>query len=102
PRLPPHVAGLAEQRLGLAEEPLRIAERTAEHLGEPARPQRLGETRCVAELAEDPDRLAEIPTGSDQIAVRLLDRAEHPQRFTVDDTIARRDGVGEQLPPEHE
>src|SRR5690606_597058 len=62
PRLPPHVAGLAEQRLGLAEEPLRIAERTAEHLGEPARPQRLGETRRVAELAEDPDRLAEIPT----------------------------------------
>src|SRR5690606_41454774 len=33
---------------------------------------------------------------------RSLDRAEHPQRFTVDDTIARRDGVGEQLPPEHE
>ena len=97
PGPPAHVADAVVDRVGLAEVPLGVGERTTEDLGEPPRPQRGGEVPVVAELAEDVDGPTEVLAGCDEIAVELLDDAEQPVRLALGHEIVGAVRVVEQL-----
>ena len=88
PRTPTQVADLGVHGVGLVEEPFGVAERTAEHLGEPACPQRLAEMDLIADLAELTDGLTEVAPGRVEVALHLRRRAAQPERLGMRDPIA--------------